>query len=440
MKKINPVKKIVITTLLLLSSAVALTSAEKNGTGKDWLNSDVPSIKQTYSKYFESFGIACEYGNWGKGWGTKGEFTYTEVQNGLKKHADSVTMGNCFKPQFIFAWWGKRPSLDNTTFKASNGQVITPPKLNSLDRLGDILALCKANNLKMRGHVLVWHSQTDDAFFYEDYNTSKKLVSKEVMTARQEWYIKTVVQYVNEWEKKNNGGKHIIWAWDVVNEAAADDASSTNYLRGSTNSTKDKKPDQGGSRWYQIYQIDEFIVNAFRFANAYAPKDVKLCYNDYNEYMNYSQGLKTDAIIKIIGAIKRGSAQNVNGIQVKPRIDVMGMQSHVGLTFPTVSAYEESIKKYLALGLDIHVTEFDVGGATTQEAAAKVYLNYFNVLKKYGKLYNGKNCIKNVTVWGINNENSWINRDGKNHPLLFSKKGQKYYTNQSFDSIMQAAK
>ena len=292
MKKINPVKKIVITTLLLLSSAVALTSAEKNGTGKDWLSSDVPSIKQTYSKYFESFGIACEYGNWGKGWGTKGEFTYTEVQNGLKKHADSVTMGNCFKPQFIFAWWGKRPSLDNTTFKASNGQVITPPKLNSLDRLGDILALCKANNLKMRGHVLVWHSQTDDAFFYEDYNTSKKLVSKEVMTARQEWYIKTVVQYVNEWEKKNNGGKHIIWAWDVVNEAAADDASSTNYLRGSTNSTKDKKPDQGGSRWYQIYQSDEFIVNAFRFANAYAPKDVKLCYNDYNEYMNYSQGLK----------------------------------------------------------------------------------------------------------------------------------------------------
>ena len=118
----------------------------------------------------------------------------------------------------------------------------------------------------------------------------------------------------------------------------------------------------------------------------------------------------------------------------------MGMQSHVGLTFPTVSAYEESIKKYLALGLDIHVTEFDVGGATTQEAAAKVYLNYFNVLKKYGKLYNGKNCIKNVTVWGINNENSRIKRDGKNHPLLFSKKGQKYYTNQSFDSIMQAAK
>lgn len=439
MKKLS-VKSFISILVIILTSVIFLNSSEKSAQKKYWLDSSTPSIKQTYSKYFDSFGIACEYGNWGKGWGTKGEFTYEEVQKGLKKHADSVTMGNCFKPQFIFGWWGKKPSAQKTTFKASNGQVINPPELNLIDRLGDILKICKDNNLLMRGHVLVWHSQTDDAFFYEDYNPSKKLVSKEVMTARQEWYIKTVIEYVNEWEKKNNGGKHIIWAWDVVNEAAADDASQANYLRGSTPQTKDKTADKGGSRWYQIYKSDEFIVNAFRFANAYAPKDVKLCYNDYNEYMNWAQGYKTDAICKIIDGVRKGKAQVVNGKSVAPRIDVMGMQSHVGLTFPTVSAYEATIKRFLDLGIDIHVTEFDVGGATSQDAAAKVYKNYFDVLKKYGKLYKGKNCIKNVTVWGINNENSWINHDGKGHPLLFTKQGQKYYTNGSFDAIIEAAK
>lgn len=261
------------------------------------------------------------------------------------------------------------------------------------------------------------------------------------MTARHEWYIKTILDYVNDWESKNEYGEgnHIIWAWDVVNEAVADDATTTDYVRGSTSGTKDKKIDKGGSRWYQLYESDEFIVNAFRFANAYAPSDVPLAYNDYNEYMDYSAGWKTTGILKLLDSIKNGEAKTINGKSVKPRIDVMGMQSHVGESWPGVSGYETALKKYLEKGLDVHVTEFDVAAKSTNNAK-NAYAEYFKMLKKYGKNYSGKNKITSVTIWGINNENSWISENGTQYPLLFTKVGNEYYANDSFYAVIDAVK
>ena len=340
-------------------------------------------------------------------------------------------------------------------FPASNGLTIkVPAKIDGLDRLDKILTILKNNNLKMRGHVLTWHSQTPDEFFAKDYSAKyngdliSNLVSKDEMTARHEWYIKTILDYVNDWESKNGYGEgnHIIWAWDVVNEAVADDATTTDYLRGSTIGTKDKTPNppQGsnqaqGSRWYQLYESDEFIVNAFRFANAYAPADVSLAYNDYNEYMDYSAGWKTTGILKLLDSIKNGEAKTINGKSVKPRIDVMGMQSHVGESWPGVSGYETALKKYLETGLDVHVTEFDVAAKSTNNAK-KAYAEYFKMLKKYGKNYSGKNKITSVTIWGINNENSWISNKGTQYPLLFTKVGNKYYANDSFYAVIDAVK
>ena len=77
-------------------------------------------------------------------------------------------------------------------------------------------------------------------------------VSKEVMTARHEWYIKTILEYVNKWEAKNGygTGNHIIWTWDVVNEAIADDATKTDYLRGYTTSRK-----QSSSRFKMVSNL-----------------------------------------------------------------------------------------------------------------------------------------------------------------------------------------
>ncbi len=415
----------------------------------NWLSDSTPSLKETYKDIFDSFGLACEYGNFGTNWGTPVELYYDEVQNGLKKHVDSMTLGNELKPQFMLCWWdnGDGAKEKMTSFAASNGQTIQVPEtIQGLSRLNDILTILKNNNLKMRGHVLTWHSQTPDDFFAEGYSAKyngeliSNPVSKEVMTARHEWYIKTILEYVNAWEAKNGYGtdNHIIWTWDVVNEAIADDATKTDYLRGSTSGTKGKIPDNGGSRWYQIYQSDEFIVNAFRFANAYAPSDVPLAYNDYNEYMDYSGGWKTTGILNLIKSIRNGEEQTINGKSVAPRIDVMGMQSHVGDDWPGVGGYEDAVKRYLDAGVDIHVSEFDIA-AKSSNSSKTTYSEYFKMLKKYGKNYSGKNKITNVTIWGLNNEDSWISNNGTQYPLLFNKINNEYIPNDSFDAVIEAA-
>ena len=235
---------ILFSTLVLgLSCGFAATKNEKDS--RDWLDKKVPSILKNYEDIFDYFGIACEYGS---------ELSNSSVQKGLAKHANSITMGNDFKPQFMTEWYsGKAPSsFSKVDFTASNGLTIkVPAKLSGKERLEKILEVCSKNNLKLRGHVLTWHSQTSDDFFAENYKAKydgdiiTNLVSKEEMTARHEWYIKTMMDYVADWEEKNGyagrkTGEHVLWAWDVVNEACADDAGkiysgeNQNWLRGST--------------------------------------------------------------------------------------------------------------------------------------------------------------------------------------------------------------
>ena len=403
----------------------------------NWLDESVPSLKETYADIFDSMGLACEYSSW---LGVN-ELSVKSVRDGLAKHVDSISMGNEFKPDSFFGYQWSGAEKTMVDFTASNGETIKVPKDLQFTTADNCLAACKEAGLKMRGHVLIWHAQTPDNFFAENYvaniqdNLITNKVSPEVMNARMEWYIKTILEHVAEWESKNNDGEHIIWAWDVINETVADDADDSNWVRGSTAETKNRPPASAGagacgSRWYQVYGNSNFVIDAFRFANAYAPTDVKLCYNDYNEYMPN----KTEGIIKLIQAVKAGSKQIINGKPVAPRIDVMGLQSHVGTQWPGVSSYEKALNKYLKL-VDCHVTEFDVS-ATTANESANSYAEYFKMLKQYGKKYSGSHRITNVTIWGINNKSSWIYKDNVKYPLLFDN----FETTKTFWAVINTAK
>lgn len=54
------------------------------------------------------------------------------------------------------------------------------------------------NKIRVRGHVLVWHSQTPEWFFHEDYNVAKPYVDKETMNRRLEWFISSVFDHYLE--------------------------------------------------------------------------------------------------------------------------------------------------------------------------------------------------------------------------------------------------
>lgn len=372
---------------------------------------DSASIKDAYKGIFDYFGLTVTY---------NGEFTRPEVQKGVMRQADCITFGNELKPDFIFDW---QKVIKQKDFRAEDGKDYkVPDGIPTYNRVNAILTTAKECNLMVRGHVLVWHSQTPDWFFKEDYQSDKPFVDKATMNARMEWYIKSLLEYVAEWEKKNNNGKHIIFAWDVVNEACSDNANDTDYLRNS------------GSNWYSVYQDDSFIINAFRYANKYAPKDVLLVYNDYNSY----QTAKTKAILKIVDKIQKTP---------DARIDAVGMQSHVRIDYPSVSLFEKAVQEFLKAGVNVQITELDV-------ANGKESYNPIDLKERYQSLFemfirnrktDSKNGISGVTIWGLADEQTWLNDLGeykghKQFPLLFREtKDGNFKCKGAFDGVIEAA-
>ncbi|BDC93562.1 endo-1,4-beta-xylanase [Treponema bryantii] len=441
MKK-NKITLLCMIFVFVMTVNCTFAASNSTVTSKDWLDPSVPSFSKTYEKYFEHVGFAVEYGNFGNGWGTKQELYYDEVQKGLSKHANQITMGNEFKPQFVMAWWGNKPTVSGS-FTASNGVTIKTPVLNGLQRIDDILAICKKNNLKMRGHTLGWHSQTEDGFFCKDYDKSKALVSRDEMEARLEWYIKTVLERVDNWEKKNNNGQHIIWAWDVFNEATPDGGSS--WLR-------------TDSKWYSVYKNGDFLVDAFKYANKYAPKDVKLVYNDYGGIYGTSVSDKHAKQLRVVDLI----LSHKDDATLPTRLDAMGLQSHHSVK-NSAGAVEKEITDFLAKGIDVQITELDIGtwnsydkekdivGVSGKQfnSLSDAYKAYFQVYIKNRKTAS-KHGVESITVWGLNDENTWLNMEYQKKwlgncnqfPLLFTKPNSNkwvYYTKPAFYAVIEAA-
>lgn len=377
---------------------------------------EVPSIKKAYKDYFK-FGLAVTY---------KGELNNPDIQDGLYRHVESITLGNAFKPDFLFAW--QNPNAKITQFTDSTGKTIDVPallpKFNDMDA---ILGIAKMNNLKIRGHVLTWHSQTPHWFFTEGYSNSKDApyVDVDTMNARHEWYIKSVLEHVAEWEAKNKCKEHVVWAWDIVNEAAADNSTDTRFLR-------------EDSDWYRVYKDESFIVNAFRFANKYAPKDVVLVYNDYGTYSasNNSKAGKNHSVIKIIKAIQANP---------EARIDAVGMQSHINMNYPKINgddSFERAIKNFLELGIDIHITELDIGhsGKYSPLKMKARYKDLFKLFLDY-RAKDGEHGITSVTLWGITDNSTWLDnqkeyKNNKQHPLIFE--GTELYAKPAYYGVMEA--
>ena len=129
-------------------------------------------------------------------------------------------------------------------------------------------------------------------------------------------------------------------------------------------------------RGTKIFGDNSFIKPAFEFAKKYAPKDCKLYYNDFNEYMQ-----KSDAIVELTKEI------NADGHY----IDGIGMQSHLNVTnngepdpFPSVGMYRQALEKFSKTGLDIQVTELDATVNNKKfELQAKYYSDIMDALVDY---------------------------------------------------------
>lgn len=331
------------------------------------IQQDIVSLKDYYSGQFK-FGTAA----------TANELAPKTTKNLILKHFNSLTPGNELKPDAI---------LDKAACQAlAAGGDDTDPQV-SLDSARTILDFCRDNNISVRGHVLVWHSQTPDWFFKENYEDGGAWVSKEKMLQRMENYIKNVFAAVAEEYPTVD-----FYAWDVVNECFLDDGSARNPGEQGSNGSNN-------SAWVQVFGDNSFIDYAFEYARKYAPAGCKLYYNDFNEYMPG----KTQAICDMATRLKE-----------KGLIDGIGMQSHLDVGFPTVSAYEKALAKFAETGLDIQVTELDITTSDTSEAGfakqAEIYKGIMEACVKY------KDNISAVVIWGTTDDMSWR---ATRCPLLF---------------------
>lgn len=332
---------------------------------------DITSLADVYRPYFK-IGTAIMASN----------LSSKPFMGLVEKHFnESITFGNELKPDFVL---DKAATL---AYMEANGGDQTNPQI-SLTNAKALLNYCRDNNIPVRGHTLVWHSQTPDWFFKENFSDDGDWVSKEVMIQRMENYIKNVMEALAEQYPTVN-----FYAWDVVNEAWTDGGQPR--TAGSNNTSN------GNSAWVQVFGDNSFIEYAFKFARQYAPEGCKLYYNDYNEYIDG----KTNAICEMATDLK-----------AKGLIDGIGMQSHLATNFPSAAQYKKALAKFATLGLDIQVTELDITTSDTSEAGletqAQIYSDIMDALVEYS------DSISAVVFWGVTDDQSWR---ASQLPLLFDK-------------------
>lgn len=284
------------------------------------------------------------------------------LSNLVKDQFTSATMENDMKPDAFLKQGASKEA----------GDIVVEFNKSCLE----MLEWCKNNGIALRGHTLVWYSQTPSWIFYKDFDTKKELVSREVMLGRMESMIKQVFQNLTDL-----GYIDLFYAYDVVNEAWMEDGSMRDNL------------------WKQTIG-DDYLWYAFYYADKYAPESIDLYYNDYNEQF------KTQTLYNFVSTLVDEDGNYL--------IDGVGFQAHL-YTSDNLTTYFNTMEKIASLGLKVSLTELDVCLGAWQKKQPATEDN----LKKQGRYYydlingifervdNGTVKMDSLTFWGFSDALSW---------------------------------
>nr|WP_305788112.1 endo-1,4-beta-xylanase [Actinoplanes lichenis] len=226
--------------------------------------------------------------------------------------------------------------------------------------------------MRVRGHTLAWHAQQPS--WWSGLSGSG---------LRQ-----AMIDHINGVMAHYKGK---LYAWDVVNEAFAENGSRRSSNLQNT-----------GNDWIEV---------AFRTARAADPS-VKLCYNDYNiENWTYA---KTQGVYTMIRDFKS------RGVP----IDCVGLQTHFtgGSSLP--GNFQTTLSSFAALGVDVALTEVDVTNSSTSQYAGLTQA-----------CVNVPRCV-GITVWGVRDSDSWRSSES---PLLFDGGGNKKAAYNSVLNVLNSA-
>lgn len=343
--------------------------------GSAYAQEQSSSLKDTYSNYF-SIGTALS--------ATQIEGKEPGTLDLVKQQFNAVTAENVMKWEII------EPVEGQFNFAAADAMI----------------EFAEANNIKVIGHVLLWHEQTP-AWVFQD--AKGQPASKELVLSRLKNHINAVMGRY----------KGRIHGWDAVNEALNEDGT----LR--------------QSKWYKALGED-YIATVFEITHKADPK-AELYYNDFNLF----KPEKRAGVLKLVAALKAKSVP-IHGI---------GEQGHYSLDYPELQQVEDSIVAFKNTGLKVVITELDISVLPFPEPekiGADISLNMqlkqeFNpyadglpdtvsqqLTNKYLQLFElflrHSDAIERVTLWGVNDNQSWRNnwpmKGRTDYPLLFDRKNQ----------------
>ena len=234
---------------------------------------------------------------------------------------------------------------------------------------GDALAdFARKNQMKMRGHTLVWHSQLAPWV--------ASTMNKENARAFLEGHIRAVMGHYK-------GRMH---SWDVVNEAVHPPDQREDGLR-NTPWLKNLGP--------------EYLDIAYTTAAGVDP-DALLVYNDYGlDYDTPEEETKRTAVLTLLRGLKK------RGIPVQG----FGMQAHLSSSRQQnfkPAILERFFGEIAGLGLKILITELDVADqslpadeAERDRGVAEIYETYLTTALK-------SEALIAVLTWGITDRYTWL--------------------------------
>jgi endo-1,4-beta-xylanase len=240
------------------------------------------------------------------------------------------------------------------------------PGAHSFSRSDAIVTFAEMQGARVKGHALIWHQSTPD--------WASALGATEFRAALEQHILTTVGRYRGR-----------VFAWDVVNEAVADNGTSlrnTEYLQ----------------------KLGEsFIADAFRSAREADPGAL-LFYNDYN-----GEGLSAKSN-RIYDLMRSLLAQGVP-------IDGIGLQMHITANNrPSDASIAANMRRLADLGLLVNISEMDVkinplaGSLETRLDVQRT--TYRDVVRL---------CVLEprchaVTFWGFTDAHTWLTGE---QPLLY---------------------
>jgi endo-1,4-beta-xylanase len=262
-----------------------------------------------------------------------------------------------------------------------------------------VVAFARAHGMKVRGHCLAW-SEYNPGWLVKGGFTPAQLSD-----LLREHVTKVMRHYRGR-----------VFAWDVVNEVFLADGSV--------------EP----SVWYDRPGIGlsgkgtAYVEQSFRWARDADPGAL-LFYNDYDiEGVN----AKSDAVYAMVRDFRR------RGVP----IDGVGMQAHImDLKAEDLATLDANLARFAALGLQIHITELDVG--VPSDAAGKPPGE--GALRRQAEIYGlvARACLRQprctaLQTWGFTDRHTWIpnfTKGAKGRPLPFD---ESYAKKPAYDALVGA--